>query len=78
MKQVLLLAGLSAAVPYAALHAQTSRAPYAPFTAKQAELGKELVAKSLEPVDHVAGLLLGHENVEVRGRADGHIAIVQD
>jgi len=48
MKQVLLVTALSAAVPYVALHAQTASAPYAPFTAKQAELGKELVAKSLE------------------------------
>jgi metallo-beta-lactamase class B len=30
------------------IQAQTSRAPYPPFTAKEAELGKELAAKSLE------------------------------
>jgi metallo-beta-lactamase class B len=31
-----------------AIQAQAQHAPYAPFTAKQAELGKEMVAKSLE------------------------------
>lgn len=40
--------GLSACISCAALQAQTQHAPYAPFTAKQAELGKELAAKSLE------------------------------
>jgi len=48
MKQILLVIGLSACNPYVTLHGQTSSAPYPPFTAKQAELGKELVAKSLE------------------------------
>jgi metallo-beta-lactamase class B len=40
--------GLSVCISCAALQAQTQHAPYAPFTAKQAELGKELAAKSLE------------------------------
>jgi len=40
--------GLSVCISCVALQAQTQHAPYAPFTAKQAELGKELAAKSLE------------------------------
>ena len=40
--------GLSVGISCVALLAQTQHAPYAPFTAKQAELGKELAAKSLE------------------------------
>lgn len=45
MKQSLLFTVLSACLT---LQAQTTSAPYPPFTAKQAELGKELVAKSQE------------------------------
>jgi len=48
MKQSLLFLVLSACLAYATLQAQTTSAPYPPFTAKQAELGKELAAKSQE------------------------------
>jgi metallo-beta-lactamase class B len=48
MKETFFLISLAASLPCVPLQAQTSNAPYPPFTAKQAELGKELVAKSLE------------------------------
>src|SRR6266852_1279902 len=35
-------------IPCVMVQAQTHQAPYAPFTAKQAELGKQLATKSLE------------------------------
>ncbi len=40
--------GVLVSILCSAIQAQAQHAPYAPFTAKQAELGKELAAKSLE------------------------------
>jgi metallo-beta-lactamase class B len=48
MKRNFLLAGLATCILTTITQAQATRAPYAPFNAKQAELGKELAAKSLE------------------------------
>ena len=48
MNRNLWLVGLLVCVPCATVCAQTHAAPYPPFTAKQAELGKELAAKSQE------------------------------
>ena len=39
---------ISLSIPFALLQSQTQSPPYRPFTARQAELGKELVAKSVE------------------------------
>ena len=46
LRSALLVSLLS--IPCSVLQCQAQSAPYAPFTAKQAELGKELVAKSVE------------------------------
>src|SRR5579885_3405894 len=48
MCRFLFVPALLTALCSCALVAQTHSAPYPPFTAKQAELGKDLVAKSLE------------------------------
>ena len=48
MHRAPLVLGLMVAIPCVILQAQTASAPYPPFTAKQAELGKQLVATSLE------------------------------
>ncbi|HTR37574.1 MAG TPA: MBL fold metallo-hydrolase [Bryobacteraceae bacterium] len=48
MKRNLWLIGSLVCVSCGILQAQTTSAPYPPFTPKEAELGKQLVAKSLE------------------------------
>ena len=48
MKHNFLLAGLSICILTVFTQAQDLHAPYAPFTSQQAELGKQLAAKSLE------------------------------
>lgn len=48
MRRALLVFGLVLSPGLVTLKAQTGHAPYPPFTAKQAELGKQMVATSLE------------------------------
>ena len=48
MHRGILTIGLLVSVPTLFLLAQTGAAPHPPFTAKQAELGKELTAKAAE------------------------------
>ena len=49
------------------LQAQTSGAPYAPFTAKQAELGKQLVATSLEIRKQITDMSAPAEPFKIMG-----------
>ncbi len=48
MKRLLFAISFSAGIFCATVQAQAQKAPYPPFTAKQAELGKQMVATSLE------------------------------
>jgi metallo-beta-lactamase class B len=67
MHRALLLLGLLVAVPCVILQAQTASAPYPPFTAKQAELGKQLVATSLEIRKQITDMSAPAEPFKIMG-----------
>ena len=67
MDQNLLLAGLSLCFVTPLIQAQASRAPYAPFTAQQAELGRQLAAKSQEIRKDITDLAAPAEPFKIMG-----------
>jgi metallo-beta-lactamase class B len=67
MHRALLVLGLLVTIPCAILQAQTASAPYPPFTAKQAELGKQLVATSLEIRKQITDMSAPAEPFKIMG-----------
>lgn len=67
MHRIFLTAALAGSIACAFLQGQTQSAPYPPFTAKQAELGKELVAKSLEIRKQITDMSAPAEPFKIMG-----------
>lgn len=67
MHRTLLVLSLLVTIPCAILQAQTASAPYPPFTAKQAELGKQLVATSLEIRKQITDMSAPAEPFKIMG-----------
>jgi metallo-beta-lactamase class B len=65
LRSALLVSLLS--IPCLVLQCQAQSAPYAPFTAKQAELGKELVAKSVEIRKQITDMSAPAEPFKIMG-----------
>jgi metallo-beta-lactamase class B len=66
MQRTLLMAALASTIAVT-VQAQTGSAPYAPFTAKEAELGKALVAKSLEIRKQITDMSAPAEPFKIMG-----------
>lgn len=67
MNQNLFLAGLSLCFVTPLIQAQASHAPYAPFTAQQAESGRQLSAKSQEIRRDITDLAAPAEPFKIMG-----------
>ena len=82
MKRNLSSAGLLICVFRTLIHAQDLHAPYAPFTAQQAELGKQLAVRSLEVRRQITDLAAPAEpfkivgNLYFVGNANGEVFLL--
>ena len=82
MKRNLSSAGLLICVFRTLIHAQALHAPYAPFTAQQAELGKQLAVRSLEVRRQITDLAAPAEpfkivgNLYFVGNANGEVFLL--